>query len=152
MNPKNLNVLSYFVLIFLLVMAFAIINGKAGSLEPTAPPGPTMVTLDQLNAKIDALSSPVEKVVHGTITLQTSSGCQAVDSKQSLSSTVDPNRCVAILSEAVASVRPSNNTTYEVTRNGACLVALTPTEITVRVEGLRDSITQTVSYQIIQYK
>ena len=150
MNPKNLNVLSYFVLIFLLVMAFAIINGKAGSLEPTAPPGPTMVTLDQLNAKIDALSSPVEKVVHGTISLPSTTSEQAVEATQTLPVVVDPNHCVVLLSDSVASEHIATNASYWEGRTGVCVAAFTTTTIKVRGEGLRSA--QTVSYQIIQYK
>jgi len=144
-------VLSYFVIIFLLVLAFAIINSKAGSLNPDLPPGSTMVTLSELSAKIDALSSPVEKVVRGIITLPANSNEQAVDSnEQSLPVTVDPNRCVVLLSDAISSDH-SGAATYWTARNGTCLVALTPTAIIVRAEGLRTQ-TQTVSYQIIQYK
>jgi hypothetical protein len=150
MNPKNLNVLSYFVLIFLLVMAFAIINGKAGSLEPTAPPGPTMVTLDQLNAKIDALSSPVEKVVHGTITLSSTTSELAVEAEQTLPVVVDPNHCVVLLSDSVSSEHISTSASYWEGRTGVCVAAFTTTTIKVRGEGLRSA--QTVSYQIIQYK
>jgi len=151
MNPKNLNALSYFVLVFLLVIAFAIINGRAGSLEPTAPPSPTMVTLSQLSAKIDALSSPVEKVVRGIISLPTSNTSeQAVEAEQTLPVVIDPNRCLALLSDAVASDHSGTATNW-MARNGTCLVALTTAKITVRAEGLRTT-TQTVSYQIIQYK
>jgi hypothetical protein len=151
MNLKKVNVSSYFVLTFLLVMAFAIINGKAGSLEPTAPPGPTMVTLDQLSAKIDALSSPVEKVVRGIITLPSTTGEQAVDSnEQNLPVAVDPNHCVVLLSDAVASEHVSTSASYWEGRTGVCVTAFTTTTIKVRGEGLRSE--QKVSYQIIQYK
>jgi len=150
MNPKNLNALSYFVLVCLLVMAFAIINGKAGSLEPNLPPGPTMVTLSQLSAKIDALSSPVEKVVHGTITLPSTTSELAVEAEQSLSVVVDPNHCVVLLNDSVASEHVATSASYWESRTGAALTGFTTTTIKVKGEGLRS--TQTVSYQIIQYK
>ena len=63
MSSKKLNVVALVGLAALLFMVFDCLTGKAGSLEPNAPPQPTMVTLSQLSAQIAALSSPVEKVV-----------------------------------------------------------------------------------------
>ncbi len=148
MKPKS--ILSYFVFIFLLVAVFAIINGRAGSLEPTSPPGSTMVTLDQISAKIDALSCPVEKVIHGTITLPSATSEQAVEAEQSLPVTVDPNHCVVLLSDSVASEHIGTSVSYWESRTGVAVTSFTTTTIKVKGEGLRT--TQTISYQIIKYK
>ena len=134
-------------------MAFAVffvMKGNAGNLEPNAPPGPTMVTLGQLSSQIAAISSPVEKVIHGVITLQSTASEQAVEAEQSLPVVVDPNHCVVMLSNAVASIHTTTDASYWESRTGVCVVAFTTTTIKVRGEGLRTE--QTVSYQIIEYK
>lgn len=41
------------------IAAFSVyLIGRAGSLEPPGPPSPTMVTLDEISAKLDALTGP----------------------------------------------------------------------------------------------
>jgi hypothetical protein len=147
MKSKKFTVL-FVVATILLFTALFVMKGTAGNLEPNAPPGSTMVTLGQLSSQIAAISSPVEKVIRGVITLDAND--VAVESIQNLSSTIDPNRSVVMLSDAIASDHSGTATSW-MARNGACLVALTPTAITVRAEGLH-ATTQKVSYQIIVYK
>jgi len=148
MSSKKLNVVALIGLAALLFMVFDCLTGKAGSLEPNAPPQPTMVTLSQLSTQIAALSSPVEKVVRGLITFQNGNPVEQI---QDFSPAVDPNRCVVLLSDAVAT---GHDTTIEnkewIARTGACLVDLTDSQITVRVEP--HPADQKVSYQIIEYK
>lgn len=147
MKSKQLNVLFGVVLVALLFLVFDSLNSKAGGLEPSAPPQPTMVTLDQLSAQIAALSSPVETVVRGVITF-TDGG--AVELSDGFSPAVDPNRCVVLLSKVVATEHTSVDYPDFLGRDGACLIDLTTSQITVRVEDQQND--QKVSYQIIEYK
>ncbi len=147
MSSKKLNVVALVGLAALLFMVFDCLTGKAGSLEPNAPPQPTMVTLSQLSAQIAALSSPVEKVVRGLITFENGS---SVEKYQDFSPAVDPNRCVVLLSDAVATEHTTADYPDWLGRTGACLIDLTDSQITVRVEP--HPANQKVSYQIIEYK
>ncbi len=147
MKSKRGKILLIVVLAALLFIAFDCLTGKAGSLEPNAPPEPTMVTLGQISAQIEALSSPVKKVVRGVITIEQNE----TTGLDNLSSPVDPNYSVVLLSDAVACEHGSNPDYPDwLARTGACLVGLTETQITVRVEDHQAE--QNVSYQIIEYK
>jgi len=146
MRFKKLNVSLVIALTALLFIVLDCLTGKAGSLEPTAAPAPTMVTLDQLSAQIQALSSPVEKVVRGLITFPYG---QSVEQYQDFSPSVDPNRCVVLLSGAVATQHPITTDEW-IARTAACLVELTDSQIAVRVDP--HPTEQRVSYQIIEYK
>jgi len=146
MSSKKLNVVALVGLAALLFMVFDCLTGKAGSLEPNAPPQPTMVTLSQLSNQIAALSSPVEKVVRGLITFQNGNPVEQI---QDFSPAVDPNRCVVLLSDSVATTHETTEDEW-IARTSACLVDLTDSQITVRVEP--HPADQKVSYQIIEYK
>ena len=146
MSSKKLNIVALVGLAALLFMVFDCLTGKAGSLEPNAPPQPTMVTLSQLSAQIAALSSPVEKVVRGLITFPYNGDEELT---QDFSPAVDPNRCVVLLSDSVATGHPTTSDEW-IARTSACLVDLTDSQITVRVEP--HPADQKVSYQIIEYK
>jgi hypothetical protein len=146
MSSKKLNVVALVGLAALLFMVFDCLTGKAGSLEPNAPPQPTMVTLSQLSAQIAALSSPVEKVVRGLITFENGNPVEQI---QDFSPAVDPNRCVVLLSDSVATTHETTEDEW-IARTSACLIDLTDSQITVRVEP--HPADQKVSYQIIEYK
>ena len=146
MKSKEKNVLVIVVLTTLLFIAFDCFTGKAGNLEPNAPPQPTMVTLSQLSAQIGAMSSPVEKVVRGLITFPYPGN---TEQSQGFSPAVDPNRCLVTLSDSVASDHGSTGDEWT-SRTGACLIDLTDSQITVCVEP--HPANQKVSYQIIEYK
>ena len=146
MKSKEKKVLIVVVLTILLFVLFNCLTGEAGSLEPNAPPESTMVTLGQISAQIEALSSPVKKVVRGVITIEKNE----TTGLDSLSSPVDPNCSVVLLSDAVASEHGSSDYPEWLARTGACLVGLTEGQITVRVEDHQAE--QEVSYQIIEYK
>lgn len=148
MNSKQRNVLLVVVLLALVFIVFDCLKGKAGSLQPYAPPQPTMVTLSQLDAKIDALSTPVNKVIRGVILFGKN---VATEVTGTFSPAVDPSRCVVLLSDPIAFNRDSNPTYRDwISRTGACLINLTETQITVQVE--LQSASQKLSYQIIEYK
>ena len=149
MKSEEKNVLLIVGLTSLLFIAFTVITGKAGNLEPTASPQPTMMTLGQISAQIAALSSPIEKVVRGVITFPDSTYGGGVELSQSFSPAVDPNRSVVMLSHTVVSEHLGADSSW-VARTGACLIELTETQITVRVEPL--PVVKKVSYQIIEYK
>lgn len=146
MKPEQKNILLIVGLMISLFIVFDCLTGEAGNLDPPVPPGPTMVTLGQISAQIETLSSPIEKVVRGVITFQKSG---AIELTQEFSPAVDPNRSVVILSDAVASEHTSSDHPEWLGRTGACLIGLTETQITVRVEPHRTE--QKVSYQIIEY-
>ena len=149
MKSEEKNILLIVGLTSLLFITFTVITGKAGNLEPTAPPQPTMVTLDQISAQIAALSSPIGKVVRGVITFPDSTYGGGVELSQAFSPAVDPNRSLVMLSPTVTSENPGADSSW-VARTGACLIELTETQITVRVEPL--PVVKKVSYQIIEYK
>lgn len=146
MKSKGENVLLIAVLTALLFIVFDCLKGKAGNLEPSAPPESTMVTLGHISSQIEALSSPVEKVVRGVITIPK----DEATGLQSLSLPVDPNYSVVLLSDAVASEHTTSDDPEWLGRTGACLIELTETQITVQVEDHQAE--QKVSYQIIEYK
>jgi len=146
MKLKEKDVPIIFILAALLFMVFDCLTGKAGNLEPTEPPGPTMVTLDQISSQIDGLSSPVQKVIRGVITIPGEQGIE----NQTFSPVVDPNRSIVLLSDAVASEHPTADNNVWAARTGAFLFSLTNDEITIQVEP--HPAEQKVSYQIIEYK
>jgi hypothetical protein len=146
MKSKKKTVLLIAVLAAMLFIAFDCFTTRAGSLEPGAAPQPTMVTLAQLSSQIQALSSPIEKVVRGVITFQNSGG---VELTQDFLPVVDPNSCVVLLSDTITTEHPGTEDNW-INRTGACLVDLTDSQITVQVEP--HPAEQKVSYQIIEYK
>ncbi len=146
MEFKGKNAILIIVPAILLFIIFDCLISNAGSLEPNAPPQPTMVTLGQLSAQIQALSSPVKKVIRGVITFPTG---QSVEQSQDFSPAVDPNFSVVLLSQAVASEH-STTTDDWISRTAVCVIELTEAQITLRVEP--NPAEQKVSYQIIEYK
>lgn len=145
MKSKELSVLVVILLAGLFFMVFSSLTGRAGSLEPAAAPQPTMVTLEELSSQIQSVSCPVEKVVRGVVTFPYSS---SAEQSQVFLPSVDPNRCVVLLSDAVATSHPTTDDSW-VSRTGACLSGLSSSEITILVEG--QPCEQKVSYQIIEY-
>lgn len=146
MKSKELSVLVVILLAGLFFMVFSSLTGRAGSLEPAAGPQPTMVTLGELSSQIQSVSYPVEKVVRGVVTFPYGS---SAEQSQVFLPSVDPNRCVVLLSDAVATSHPTTDDSW-VSRTGACLGGLSSSEITILVE--EQPCEQKVSYQIIEYR
>lgn len=128
------------------LVVFNCLKGVAGNLEPDGAPGPTMVTLGQLSEQIQGLSSPVNRVVRGVVTIAR----DAMVATASLPSQVNPDKCVVLLSDSVTTEQRVVTYPDWVARTGAAMVSLTANDITVRVEPL--SAQMVVSYQIIEYK
>ena len=147
MESKEKNVLLIVIQAALLFIVFDCYKGKAGSLEPYAAPQPTMVTLDEISAQINALSAPVKRVVRGVIEFEK---WGSVELTQTFSPAVDPNHSVVLLGDVVVFNRESNPEDSWISRNGACLTDLSDTQITVQIE--EHAADQKVSYQIIEYK
>ncbi len=141
-TKTNLVVTLVFLLVFLIIAAI----NQAGILEPNSPPGPTMKTLDDISAEISQ-NSPIKKVVRGVIEYTWD---QSTVQNQSFSPPVDPNKSVVYLSEAMG-YPVGGITESTISRNGACLISLTDSEITVEVEP-HGQFNQKVSYQILEYK
>jgi len=135
------------------VLLLSTLSTRAGSLEPPAAPEPTMVTLEQLSNQIQSLSHPVRFVVKGVVTVpeeQTSSSA-SLSAASPNDVTIEPNSCSVLLSDAVATQHSGTANPEEwLTRNGAYLISLTKSQITVGVEIV--PVPQKVGYQIIQYK
>jgi hypothetical protein len=130
------------------VVAGTVLWVNAGSLTPPAGPvAPTMRTLDQISADIASLQAPVKRVVRGVITFDKDG---APELSQAFAPPIDPSKSVVSLSDAVA--MDCNLTPAPViARHGACLISLTATQITVRVDNNIPITGAKVSYQIVEY-
>ncbi len=131
---------------------------NAGDLNPPAGPvTPTMKTLDQLSAEHAQLASAiagisgggggVKQVVHGCI--EFASG--TFEASATFSPEINPSKSVAVLSDSVVKTLLNSTMNQLTTRNGACVVGLTSTTITIRVDDAPPSSVRQVSYQIIEY-
>jgi hypothetical protein len=147
MESKKRDVLLIVIPAALLFIVFNCFPGKAGNLEPGGPPQPTMITLDQLSTQIEGLSSPIKRVVRGVITFEKMG---SVELTKTFSPAIDPNRSVVLLSDTVLLNQESNPGDEWISRCGACLLSLTDTQITVRIE--EHAANQKISYQIIEYR
>ena len=146
MRSNQAKFLGLIVIICCAIVMINSLTGIAGSLQPDQSPGPTMLTLGDLSQQISSVSSGIDKVVRGVIDFSSSG---PVEVTQQLPEMIDPNRCVVSLSDAVATEYNDDPEIWR-TRNGACLIELTESQITVRIE--EQWVAQKVSYQIIEYK
>lgn len=131
---------------------------RAGDLNPPAGPvAPTMKTLDQLSAEHAQLAAAiaaipgggggVKQIIRGVVSVPSGQA----EASQSLSATIDPGKSIAVLSDAVITTPYSGTQSYVSARNGACLINLTSTTITIRIDDTAPSGIRQVSYQIIEY-
>ena len=145
------------VLKLMLVGAFACLGlvlwAKAGDLNPPAGPvGPTMKTLDQIYSAIGTIpgggGGGVNRVVRGVILLPDG---QYESTPQSFSPSIDPAKSVVVLSDSVLGQVSSGTPNYLSARNGACVMDLTASSITVAIDQTAPTGPRRVSYQIIEY-
>ena len=124
----------------------------AGQLSPPAGAvAPTMKTLDEISTQIAGIQAgsggvPVKRVVRGVIDF-------AVDQKENsqvFSPTIDPAKSTVVLSPFCFTDTPLSNAPWAA-RTGSCLIGLTGTQITVRVDASIALQAGKVSYQIIEY-
>jgi hypothetical protein len=135
------------ILLFLVGLLSYGLIGKAGSLDPNDPPGPTMKTLDEIYTQIAASSSPIKQVVRGVVISYHGNECLF---SQDLSSSINPSKSMVFLSPTVIQNDPPDFRPFA----GACLISLTSSQITIRIDewtaGWEPN--RYVSYQIIEYK
>ncbi|MGB9626226.1 MAG: hypothetical protein ACPMAQ_15340 [Phycisphaerae bacterium] len=142
--------LSFTVLVAVGIVAAGVLWVHAGSLTPPAGPvAPTMKTLDEISGQIAALPpASIKRIVRGVIAIPRGAG--TAEGSSTFSPAIDPSRSVVLLSDAVFG-EFEGSVDAKLSRNGACLVSLSSTQITVRVDNLTNVIGVTVSYQIIEY-
>lgn len=147
-----------FIVVGLAVCLGLVLWARAGDLNPPAGPvAPTMKTLDQLSAEHAQLASAiagisvgsggVKQVVHGCIEFPGS----VFEASATFSPEINPSKSVVVLGEPVLKTYFTSTTNALSPRNGACLVDLTSTTITVRVDDVPPSTIRQMSYQIIEY-
>ncbi|MDM8006243.1 MAG: hypothetical protein QUV05_08875 [Phycisphaerae bacterium] len=147
-----------FIVVGLAVCLGLVLWARAGDLNPPAGPvAPTMKTLDQLSAEHAQLASAVaemsggaggvKQVVHGCIEFDGG----VFEASATFSPEINPSKSVVVLGEPVLKTYLTSTANPLSPRNGACLVELTSTTITVRVDDVPPSTIRQVSYQIIEY-
>ncbi|HPD32006.1 MAG TPA: hypothetical protein PLL20_18605 [Phycisphaerae bacterium] len=131
---------------------------QAGDLNPpVGPVSPTMKTLEQLSAEHAQLASAiagipggggggVKQVVRGVIEL--ASG--AVEGSANFTPEIMPSKSMVVLSDAVV-VNMSDARNTLAGRTAACLMDLTASSLTIRVDEVPLTGIRRVSYQIIEY-
>jgi hypothetical protein len=121
---------------------------NAGSLTPPAGPvAPTMKTLDQLSSEIAAVSAGgIKRVVRGVINVAQNQMEETV----SFAPSIDPAKSVVTLDEPVAT-EAVGAIDILYTRNGACVMSLQASQLTIRVDLINSKAPVRVSYQIIEY-
>lgn len=120
----------------------------AGTLTP--PPGPvapTMKTLDELSSQISQIpAGSIKRVIRGMIPFP----LNQEELPQAFSPAIDPTKSVVTLSPTCATdYLPT--TAAMAARTGACVIDLTSSQITVRVDAVVRAVPLKVSYQIIEY-
>lgn len=144
--------LSSTVLIALVVVMGVVLWVHAGNLTPPAGPvAPTMKTLEQISNQIAALpggSGPIKRILRGTITI--SKDTDPPVGSATFSPAIDPTRSVVLLADPVALDFPTCTNTLAA-RTGACLVSLSETQITLRVDKTTSVTGAMASFQIVEY-
>ena len=120
----------------------------AGTLTP--PPGPiapTMKTLDEISTQISQIpAGSIKRVIRGVIPFQ----IDQEELSQPFNPTIDPTKSVVTLSPTCAGdYLPT--TAAMASRTGACVIDLTSSQITIRVDAVVRVVPLKVSYQIIEY-
>lgn len=135
--------------IAVIVVTGAVLWVRAGSLTPPAGPvAPTMRTLDQISADIAALpSASIKRVTHGYVEYPR----DTLVATQTISPAIDPARSIVTLGPTVATGQPTSFSNTMFSRSGACVVSLTATTITIKVDVVNASFPLAVSYQIVEY-
>lgn len=125
---------------------------RAGPLSPPAGTvAPTMKTLDEISTQISNLQvasggAPVKRVVRGIIDVPAGQ----LEAAQNFSPAVDPAKSVVLLSNYCATATLTSTNAF-ISRSNTCLVNLTASQITVRLDASSASMDAKVSYQIVEY-
>jgi hypothetical protein len=128
---------------------------QAGEIQPPpGPVGPTMKTLADLSDEHAAIqaalaggagSGSIKQIVRGVIEYVSDEKEREVV----LPTQVNPEKCLVLLSDVVMNAYAAPTTNTLAGRNGAAVVSLTQTHITVGVDY--QPFLRRVSYQIIEY-
>jgi hypothetical protein len=147
-----------FIVVGLAVCLGLVLWARAGDLNPPAGPvAPTMKTLDQLSTEHAQLASSIaaigggggiKGIIRGVVTFNDNEW----EVSQAFNPAIDPTRSLVVLDNAVMTMNVSTNVTNAAkARNGACLVNLTSSSITIRIDQTGPIAVHRVSYQIIEY-
>lgn len=139
-------------LIVAALIGLLVMWARAGSLTPPAGSvAPTMKTLDEISTQISSIqvaggAAPIKRVIRGVLDFP--AGTNEVT--QGFSPNVDPAKSVVTLSSACALGFPvASNAFYS--RSGTCVINLTSSQLTIRVDAGANVVDSKVSFQIVEY-
>lgn len=137
-------------LILAAVFFYFYVGGSASPAGVSAGSGGNIASADDVVAG-PMSASPVRQIIRGVISFQGSN----YEVTQDFSPSIDPAKSVVLLSRSVERITSEPGSYYIPANDGACLLSLTESSITVAVafnDAWPNLYPQRVSYQIIEYK